>query len=187
MKMNNNASFTKRFFAGFLDTTILATVALIPFLVYVLTLSQSNVLNHTINFLTYYICYLLFYSAILVLYNVYFVSKFGGTLGKLLMGIRIVDQNTENFIRKRTAFFRYTAGYMFSSQFIGLGFMKILKHPAKLAWHDELFNTKVVSVKSALPGIVALTVLLVANVVIFAFSFKIGYDKLLPILMPFFM
>ena len=100
-------------------------------------------------------------GVIQIFYHVYFVTNYGGAIGKLLFGLKIVDANTNELIDKKRALYRYIAGYPFSGVFFGLGFFRIIKHENNLAWHDELFNTKVVGSNKDAMGYLSLFMLLI--------------------------
>jgi len=70
-----------------------------------------------------------------------FTSKFGGTAGKILFGIRIVGEDG-NFIVVVAAFFRMTAGYAASAGFFMLGYRWVFRKKENLIWYDRLFATK---------------------------------------------
>ena len=112
--------------------------------------------------ITYFISMFLVSGIIFTLYKVFFVSKFGGTLGKLLFGLRIVDQSTNEFLNLKRAFFRQVLGYAFSGVLVGLGFFRIIKNPDNLGWHDELFDTKVIRRGGVLGGVLAFIVVFIA-------------------------
>jgi uncharacterized RDD family membrane protein YckC len=71
-------------------------------------------------------------------------SKDGQSLGMKVMNIRVErrDGTLQSFLR---AGLRGTVGYWVSSLVLGLGFLWAAFDPAKEAWHDKLFETKVVS------------------------------------------
>lgn len=74
------AEFWKRLWAGLIDLIITVPIWYIP--------SRFQSANKAIAIPTVVASYLLFW-----LYNVYFNARFGGTLGKLAVGIRITKPN----------------------------------------------------------------------------------------------
>jgi uncharacterized RDD family membrane protein YckC len=140
---SKNAGFAIRTLALLLDTSISATVLiLLPSYVYFL-LTKDLGIESVVNSGLLLLGLLFSLSALYVFYQTYFISKFGGTPGKLLCGLQVRDYETGNRISMKTAFLRQTAGYAFSSQFFGLGFYMITRSKENRAWHDELFNTVV--------------------------------------------
>ncbi len=104
-------------------------------------------------------------SVLVFLYSWFFTYKFGGTLGKLLFGMRIL-KDSGGYVDKRTAFWRMTAGYAASSVFMCLGYFWIFRKKENLAWHDRLFGTRVVRVGKPIGGIVALLIIPVINILL---------------------
>ncbi len=75
--------------------------------------------------------------------TLWFWGKFGGTPGKLILGLRIVDNQTG----KRASFWRHLGryvSYMLSSIPVFLGYYWVLVDKDKRAWHDHLSGTAVV-------------------------------------------
>ena len=122
-------------------------------------------------------CIFILYNILMIIYTLFFVGKFGGTLGKLLFGMKIVDRDSGEAIGIKRAFLRTYLGYTFSSQFFGLGYWRIVKHPEKLAWHDELFNTKVVITRGPLLGIIVSIVFPVLSAIVI-------YNVIASVLLP---
>ncbi len=178
----NNAGFLRRFIAYYIDLLIYLVLFTVPF--YLMLKEAVNKVNTFVpkpyvgqdttdilelvaNFAPFinifvFACVFFLLGAIAWLfYQVYFVSHFGGTIGKLVCGLRIKDSRTDANLDSKTAFYRSYPGYMFSSAFFGLGYLRIIKNDQNLAWHDELFNTKVVKEGSILPGVISFVLLAV--------------------------
>lgn len=116
------------------------------------------------------VCYLFYVSAM--------TSWFGGTLGKLLCGIKIVNRDSQLLSFWR-AFFRNHIGHMVSGLCFGLGFFWIFIDKERRGWHDMIVDTYVV-VKYQLGciiGIVALLAILVTNVLLGAKAAQQISDK----------
>jgi len=125
-------------------------------------------------FLTQGILYetIFFAALILALGTIYWVimptTKYGGTIGKIIFGIKIVNKNNEHLSLKE-AFYRYITGLIpwgfhiivlisiFSKNVVSLGLAvllvtfwyepKILKR-SYLAVHDLICNTKVINAEA---------------------------------------
>ncbi|RKQ84148.1 RDD family protein [Brockia lithotrophica] len=85
-----------------------------------------------------------------ILWVGYFVaatSLFGGTLGKLAVGIRVVDE-TGRKPPFGAVFLRETAGKLTSTFFWGLGFLMAAWDDHMQALHDRMARTYVVSIPS---------------------------------------
>jgi uncharacterized RDD family membrane protein YckC len=146
---NNNAGFTVRLFATLTDSFIEVLLFVLGLYLFVSLLSVENFVISTLNLVTF----LLFFGILRLFYSIYFITHFGGSLGKLIFNLKIVDNQTEELLSNKRAFYRVFIGYAFSAQFIFWGFLRIIKNPSKFAWHDELFNTKVVSKGSVFSGV----------------------------------
>lgn len=80
-------------------------------------------------------------------YPAYFLSQRDGqTLGKLLMGIKVVKLDGER-ITAIEGFVRDAIGYWFSSLFFSLGYLWILLDGKQQGWHDKFVNTVVVKAR----------------------------------------
>jgi uncharacterized RDD family membrane protein YckC len=72
-------------------------------------------------------------------------SRSGRTLGKRMLGIRVVDLDTGASIGFARAALRYLARFP-SNLLLGLGHLWMLWHPEKMTWHDLLTDSVVVPV-----------------------------------------
>uniref|UniRef100_A0A7C4XGE2 RDD family protein n=1 Tax=candidate division WWE3 bacterium TaxID=2053526 RepID=A0A7C4XGE2_UNCKA len=165
MQLNSSttAGLTRRFFAFFLDRSLGLAVVLVALIIYAHYVRPSDGLDFiksSGNVLTVILTFIFLSTLINLLYQILFLCKFGGTIGKLLFGMQVFDSETGGFLTPKKAFFRTFAGYAFSSQFMGLGFLKINKKRNNMAWHDELFSTEVRITGSIWPGTILLLLLL---------------------------
>ncbi len=81
----------------------------------------------------------------------YFVifHAFGGqTVGKMLMGLRVVDRSGDD-LTLGTSFLRLS-GYLLSALPLGAGFFWAVLDKNQEAWHDKLALSKVIQVKNFL-------------------------------------
>ena len=101
------------------------------------------------------------------LYFLYTTSRWGGTLGKFITGIEVVDEGGKHISLKR-AFFRNYVGYTVSSIFAYLGFIWVAIDKERRGWHDMIANTSVVVKKrgGTTFGLIALILLLMGNVIV---------------------
>lgn len=157
----SNSGLYPRMFARMLDNLIGFCIFTLPliFITSKVGLDSLGGLSSLMTATSYSINVFLWGLVISVIYNTVFVSLLGGTLGKLLFGIRVVDKDTETYLDIKRAFYRYAFGYAFSGAFMGLGYLQILRRQDKRGWHDELFNTKVVKIGSYTLGFLAIFVL----------------------------
>lgn len=102
-----------------------------------------------------------------LLYDAFLTSKLGGSLGKLLCGIRVTNEEGK-YLDYKKSFFRATVGYAFSSVFFGLGFLSILKDQKRQGWHDRAIGSFVTTQKTLWPlGLITTIVLLAINFSLF--------------------
>ena len=80
----------------------------------------------------------------IVLINCILISTFGGTIGKLATGTRIVDEKEGKYLSFYYAFLRNYIGYIVSSMLFWLGFIWILIDDKKQGWHDMLIGSVVI-------------------------------------------
>ncbi len=158
MDKYKTAGFIKRYLAFTLDWYLSMLVFAVPFvysafLAFVAYVAEPFAWNPFSVFLP--LALLIIAPIINFLYTWYFTHKFGGTVGKLLFGLRIVDENGA-YVDKATAFWRMTAGYAASSSFFGLGYFWAFRKKEDLTWHDRFFGTKVLRVGKPVWGIIAL-------------------------------
>lgn len=95
---------------------------------------------------------------------VYLTIRNGGSLGKLLTGLRVMDDHDQP-LSLRKSLFRHTVGYSLSSLLFGLGYLSVIKDENKLAWHDKATPSKVLVVKNSwLMALVVLIFLIGVNI-----------------------
>lgn len=122
------AGFWIRFAAEILDLLIIGLPAL---LISVLL----------IFFVRIEILYYLVFILVIIL-SIYLDGKFGGTPGKLILGLRIVNSEGK-YIGIPTASLRYI-GKILSYTIIGIGHLFIVWEPKKQALHDKVANSYVI-------------------------------------------
>jgi len=67
----------------------------------------------------------------------------GGTPGKIVLGLRIVDAETGGAPSIGRLVLRYV-GYLVSAIGLGLGYLWVLWDPQKQGWHDKMGRTLVI-------------------------------------------
>lgn len=87
--------------------------------------------------------YLLAYTVLFFYYG-YFYSKKAASPGKMLLGLSIFDEATEQPLSVWKAFFRETLGKFISAVPFFIGFIVALFRYDRRALHDLLFDTRVV-------------------------------------------
>jgi uncharacterized RDD family membrane protein YckC len=122
------AGFPERLVAYIIDLIILV----IPFIIISLLLPT--------------VLYIIVALVIGVGYFVYFWTSSGQTIGKMVMGLKVVSAESGDLLDPGTAVLRYV-GYIVSSIPIYLGFFWVLWDPNKEGWHDKIAKTRVIKVK----------------------------------------
>ena len=88
--------------------------------------------------------YVLEYMALKIIYQTFFVSIYGATIGKILLKIRIIEiatlQKPRPFVAFNRAVFRIISEVIFY-----LGFLWGVLNPARQTWHDFTAKTLVIN------------------------------------------
>jgi len=88
-----------------------------------------------------------FYLLFMYLYFIFFFSTTGQTVGKAVMGLRVITTDGKRMGVKRS--FIRTLCYTLSLMPLGLGFLWVLGEDRRRAWHDKLAHTYVLYVWDA--------------------------------------
>ncbi len=141
------AGFGVRFLAIIIDLLLLKIVAILigAFIDYTLTYMldkyfylDKEKINTIIGGVIYFI-----WSAIPFLYFTISTWKYSGSIGKLFLGIKIVDKNCHKPDLK-ISFKRECMGKFISGLLFGMGFLFVLFDKNKQALHDKIAKTYVV-------------------------------------------
>ncbi len=175
MENKTFASFWIRFFAALLDGAIVS-FDIVVLLVLLSLFWSVNLYAFTTAILGIVLYLILVHSLILFFLTPYLISKFGGTLGKLIFGIEVAYEDGSRVSFKRALFREYIAKLASNSLF-GVGYYYIFKNEKKQAWHDMLSDTYVVIVKPqrSLLGGLSLAVLIafeISLVIFMALNFS---------------
>ena len=81
-----------------------------------------------------------------IYFTIFEGTRSGQTLGKKLLGIRVIDLDTGSHIGHARAALRFLARFP-SDLLLGLGYLWMLWHPEKMTWHDLLSDSVVVPVE----------------------------------------
>lgn len=159
--MKNVAPAGHRLVAGLIDFLVGTTFYLVFILIIVNAGDIKQILSASLTTLIYIFIVL---PIVIPLVNLFLITNFGGTVGKLASGLVIVDESGHhlNFTK---AFFRNVVGHVVSSCFFWLGFIWILVDRERRGWHDMIADSYVVkkSETGLVTGILALIFLLGAN------------------------
>jgi uncharacterized RDD family membrane protein YckC len=78
-----------------------------------------------------------------IIYQAFFVMQYGASIGKIVMGIRVIEINTVQTPSVMSALNR-AIFRVISELFLYLGFLWGLLNPQKQTWHDKTAKTLVV-------------------------------------------
>ena len=141
----NTASFASRVMAFAIDFVFLGTIHFFLFALLADKLIQATYIE-PLAILTFLALFPLFLLSFFLLHMAYFTlfhAWLGQTIGKMLMGIRVVT-NDNKFISLAMAFLRWS-GYILSFAPLAAGFLWAAVDKDQCAWHDRLAQTRVVS------------------------------------------
>lgn len=160
--MINIAPIKLRVISGILDILIYLFFYQLIILIWVSSSTIPSLLNSLILLLVFFI---IVYPLLLPLISIIFISTLGGTLGKLITGVEIVDEKGAK-ISFLKAFFRNYAGFIISGLPFFLGFIWIAIDKERRGWHDMIAGTYVVvrSKAGMIVGIIGIIVVLVINI-----------------------
>lgn len=151
-----------RFIAFFIDLFIKLGITL----GWVMFVSKSNTIEQFMNTLLWVIIFSILSGFLIeAIITPLLISEFGGSLGKIITGIEIVNTSGERLSYWK-AFFRNYVGYIISGIFFSLGFIWILIDKDHRGWHDLVSNTYVKLVRKSgwIIGLLSLIVIMFANI-----------------------
>lgn len=142
----NTANFGSRIMALAIDLVLLETVHLLLLVLLLGKLAPLASLEPAAiaSLLVLYLS--LFFLSFLFLHITYFTlfhAWFGQTIGKMIMGIKVVMLDNEP-VSLAVAFLRW-CGYILSLAPLGAGFLWAAVDRDQCAWHDRLAQTLVIS------------------------------------------
>ena len=140
--MNKNNTEPASFILRGIALSIDSSVWLIVFSLMVFTISQQNrpelILNALIGALTFVFLFSILYS----LFISWTIATFGGSIGKLICGLEVVNEKGD-YLTFKQAFLRTYVGYVFSSLFLWAGCFWALRDKEHLTWHDMMIGSRV--------------------------------------------
>jgi signal peptidase I len=133
MKTYLKGSFWKRLMAFIVDEVILLVGLFILFFI----LEMIGVKTEGFEKIIFWV--------ISIAYNVIFLQKWGVTIGKKLLKLRVVNTEYQP-VNTGQVLIRESVGKLYSTLLFNLGYLHVLKHPQRQAWHDKMAKTYVVTV-----------------------------------------
>ncbi|MCI7022932.1 MAG: RDD family protein [Campylobacter sp.] len=129
------ASFDKRLFAHLIDEVIISALFFVIY--YDAFKNAAGDVQAMIAVISSFIWQLMLLK---VLYHTFFVWRYGATLGKIVMGIMVLDSEILDFPSLPKALIRACVRII-SEWCFYLGFIWMLGNAANQSWHDKLSGT----------------------------------------------
>ena len=144
-----HSSFLSRALAFIIDIALLSCLHQILFFILGSRIAPLLTIDPMTFFVVaiplYIVAFLLGFMLLSLFYFTFFHAWFGQTLGKMIIGIKVVSEN-DMAPSASMAFLRWT-GYMLSLLPFAAGFLWSAVDKDHDAWHDKLALTKVVAVE----------------------------------------
>lgn len=152
----------QRFIAFFIDLFIKLGITL----GWVMYISKSHTIEQFMNTLLWIIIFSILSGFLIdAIITPLLISEFGGSLGKIITGIEIVNTSGKRLSYWKAVFRNYI-GYIISGIFLCLGFIWILIDKDHRGWHDLASDTyvKLVDKSRWIIGLLFLTVIMFVNI-----------------------
>ena len=136
-----NAGFIVRWYALAIDLMLFAPFCILVRLPFETTIEYLGAFGHDAKYLG------LSLLLIVVPYLIYFIlptTMFGRTLGKKVVGLRVVRVNCSEHLEFGQVILRETIGKLLSTAFCLIGFIMVCFNGRKRALHDYIGDTVVV-------------------------------------------
>lgn len=167
--MSNISKPIYRLIAGVIDKLVYN----LPFVYLIYKLSRLQEIESILNQFWYIVIITLTIALITPIINSFLTSYFGGTIGKLLTGIKIVDSEGKN-LGFWQAFARNYIAYLVSKMVFWLGFIWIFVDKENKGWHDMIADTYVLLVnkKMIIIGVIVAIVFLGLHIFLIKISIQ---------------
>ena len=137
------APFYQRVLAHFLDAFL--TFALTTPLGYLLDVMVLPELHSASQLFLYDLFAFMLFSGLIVMSFAICLQRFGGTPGKLLLDLKVLDQHTGEYLNRRQAALRIVASWL--SILTGIGVLMIIFDKHKQGAHDKILHTIVIKLE----------------------------------------
>jgi len=137
--------FWIRFAALFVDGVVVNALGMILGVLMGVSVTEQMASDPSVSFSTVQWIHLILQVSLAIFYYTWFVGKYGGTPGKLILGLRIVDEHGGP-VGYSTAVKRYLATILSALTF-GIGYLIAAWDSEKKTLHDILVRTRVVQLK----------------------------------------
>jgi len=147
--ITNSANFVSRMIAFAIDFFLLQSIQFLLFILMADKLIQSKRIEPLDILAVLALSPLVFFVVFLLLHMVYFTffhTWSGQTIGKMIMGIKVVVGGGNKCTTPSVAFLRWS-GYILSFVPLAMGFLWAAVDKDGCAWHDRLARTRVISIE----------------------------------------
>jgi len=132
-------SIVKRSYAFFVDDLI---VTFLLFVAFYNNFSSAKSVEEVIVLTNNLFVYIVFLK---VVYHTFFVWQYGATMGKMLFGMRVVDEKSFQKLDFSKSLIRAVVR-IFSEALFYLGFLWGVINPTRQTWHDKACGSIVIDV-----------------------------------------
>jgi len=132
------ATFPKRLLAYLIDEVL---VSFLFVMIYINSIESTQNIEDTINMINDLVVYIMILK---VIYQSFFVTIYGATVGKIFMKIKVISTNDLENPSFIYSFSRASVRILSESAFY-LGFLWALMNPKRETWHDKAGQTLVVN------------------------------------------
>lgn len=142
MQRMRPGGFWRRFAAYFIDSLIVG-IAFVPLGILLVPFANSNSASGMSVYWGGQLILKGLQLAVTFCYFGYFLSKKGASPGKMVLGLKVVDNDNGTNLSFMMAGLRCTVGYMISAITLLIGFIMAGVRQDKKALHDLIFNSHV--------------------------------------------
>jgi uncharacterized RDD family membrane protein YckC len=139
-------NFGRRFVAVLIDAIVLGILRVpitVPLTMATKMIRASSFYNTVPNILALQLLTLMAGLVIHYFYFGWFYLNKGATPGKMLLGLRVVQDDTGTYLTYWQAFWRESIGKLISTLPLFLGYFWALGRPDRKTFHDLMFKTQV--------------------------------------------
>jgi len=170
-EFNKNYARLTRLAAFFVDNFIFWIIFL--FVLILLINPSRGISNLLIIMNSFFVLYFIFFFL-----NAWMFKNFGGSIGKYLCGVKVIKENSNEYLNFNDYFFREYIAKLFSGALVFLGFIYIFFNSKSQAFHDLMSNTVVIR-ENQVKAIASLVITIsIFFLMLFFFITKLDNDRL---------
>lgn len=146
MATTEYAGFWRRLLASFIDGIILSVFGFFVGLIFGFIIAMMGFNSNSSVYMSLKAVVNIIIYAFSIYYYIYYIGKSGQTFGKKIMGIKVVNKDSNQPIGYVGAFLREIVGKFLSAFVLLIGFLWMLWDTKKQTWHDKISNSIVIKV-----------------------------------------